>query len=90
MDSSQMDTSTSSVVQKTSNELDASTLSTTELDASTSELDANGSSANASTLSAIPCIKPHLKGSRVISLDKLHDAIHTIPVIMWLVNLQLN
>jgi len=73
-----MDTSTSSVVQNTSNEFDASTSSTTELDASTSELDASALSANASTLSAIPCTTPHLQGSRVISLDKLHDSIHTI------------
>ena len=46
VDSSQMDTSTSSVVQNTSNELDASTSRASELDGSTSELEASTSRAS--------------------------------------------
>ena len=53
-DSSQVDSSTSTISQNTSTDLDVST----------------------STVS--PCTTPHLKGSRVISLEKLRDVILTI------------
>ena len=49
------------------------------MDSSTSAIGQNTSNDfDVSTSSESPCTTPHLKGSRVISLEKLQDAIHTI------------
>ena len=50
-----------------------------QMNSSTSAIGQNTSTdLDISTSSVSPCTTPHLKGSRVISLEKLHDAIHTI------------
>ena len=50
-----------------------------QIDSSTSAIDQNTSTdLNVSISSASPCTTSHLKGSRVISLEKLLDALHTI------------